>query len=35
MPSSHWEKVSVNFITELPPSNGFDAIMVAVNSMGM
>jgi transposase InsO family protein len=33
-PSDRWEKVSVDFITELPPSDGFDAIMVAVDSMG-
>jgi hypothetical protein len=34
MPLNHWEKVSINFITELPPSDGFDTIMVAVDSMG-
>jgi transposase InsO family protein len=34
IPESRWETVSVDFITELPESHGFDAIMTAVDSTG-
>ena len=31
-PEGRWEWVSVDFITELPDSHGFDAVMVLVDS---
>ena len=31
-PEGRWERVSVDFITELPDSHGFDAVMVLVDS---
>jgi hypothetical protein len=33
IPKAQWDVVSVNFITELPDSHGFDAIMVVVDSV--
>ena len=33
IPSGPWDTISVDFITELPESNGKDAIMVVVDSM--
>ena len=33
IPNAPWDTISVNFITELPESNGKDAIMVIVDSM--
>jgi len=33
IPENHWDTVSVNFISKLPKSHGYDAIMV-VNSTG-
>ena len=33
IPEEQWDIVSVDFITELPDSNGFDATMVMVDSV--
>ena len=33
IPDSPWDTISVDFITELPESNGQDSIMVVVNSV--
>jgi len=32
IPENHWDTVSVNFISKLPESHGYDAIMMVVNS---
>ena len=34
IPEEHWNTISVDFILELPESGGYDAIMVAVDSVG-
>ena len=34
VPKGPWETVGVNFITQLPDSNGYDAIMVCVDHYG-
>ena len=34
MPEERWDKISVDFITELPDSHGYDAIMNIVDSVG-
>ena len=34
IPDHPWQVVSIDFITELPDSNGFDAIMVVVDTLG-
>ena len=34
IPEEHWDIISVDFISELPESGGYDSIMVAVDSMG-
>jgi RNase H-like domain found in reverse transcriptase/Reverse transcriptase (RNA-dependent DNA polymerase)/Integrase zinc binding domain/Chromo (CHRromatin Organisation MOdifier) domain len=34
VPESHWSVVSVDFIVELPESNGYDAVMCCVDSVG-
>jgi len=34
IPEERWDAISVDFISELPESGGYDAIMVAVNSVG-
>jgi len=34
IPENRWDIVSVNFISELPKSHGYDAIMVVVDSTG-
>src|SRR5882672_9169846 len=33
VPDRHWQVISVNLITELPPSRGYDAIMVVVDRL--
>jgi len=34
IPEECWDTISIDFILELPESGGYDAIMVAVNSVG-
>jgi len=34
IPEEHWDVISVNFISELLESGGYDSIMVAVDSVG-
>ena len=34
VPESHWDVVSIEFVVELPESNGFDAVMCTVDSVG-
>src|ERR1700709_2206943 len=34
IPEGRWDTISVDFITELPDSNGYDAIMNVVDSAG-
>jgi len=34
IPENHWDTVSIDFISELPESHSYDAIMVVVNSTG-
>jgi hypothetical protein len=34
IPEGHWDVASVDFIVELPESQGHDAIMVVVDSVG-
>jgi len=34
VPENHWDVVSVNFITELPESHSYDAVMVVVDLTG-
>jgi len=34
IPENHWDTVSVNFISKLPESHGYDAIMVVVDLTG-
>jgi len=34
IPENCWDTVSINFISKLPESHGYDAIMVVVNSTG-
>jgi len=34
IPEEHWDTISVDFISELPESGGYNAIMVAVDSVG-
>jgi len=34
IPEERWDIISVDFISELPESGGYDSIMVAVNSAG-
>jgi hypothetical protein len=34
IPQYPWQIVSVDFITELPEANGYDAVMVAVDTLG-
>jgi len=34
IPEERWDVISVDFISELPESGGYDSIMVAINSVG-
>jgi len=34
IPEEHWDVISVDFISELPESGGYDSIMVAIDSAG-
>jgi hypothetical protein len=34
IPQYLWQIVSVNFIMELPEANGYNAVMVAVDTLG-
>jgi len=34
IPENHWDTVSVDFISKLPESHGYDVIMVVVDSTG-
>jgi len=34
IPEECWDTISMDFISELPESGGYDAVMVAVNSVG-
>jgi len=34
IPEEHWDTISVDFILELPESGGYDAVIVAVDTVG-
>jgi len=34
IPEEHWDIISVDFISELPESGGYDSVMVAIDSVG-
>jgi len=33
IPDSQWDMLSMNFVVELPPSSGHDAVMTVVDSV--